>query len=57
MSTEQDLKNERHKAERDFAFAEPGSGKEKMAKIRFENATRMLLKRRKKAQSTDDANK
>ena len=45
---EQKLKNEQYRASRDYDFAEPGSGKEKMAKIRFKGATRLLKAHRDK---------
>jgi hypothetical protein len=45
----QEAKNERYKAERDYAFAEPKSGEEKMAKFRFMAADRLVKRIKAKA--------
>ena len=46
QANEATLRNEKYAASRDYDFAEPRSGKQKMAKIRFANATRLLKKHR-----------
>ncbi len=51
----QEAKNEQYKASREYDSAAPGSAKERMAKLKFESATRLRKKieREYEAQTTD----